>query len=73
MVGFHRKSHMFWVYVSVHNKQEGLLPDLDSKTTIATTDNIDFLQSHASVNSGVINSVVGMGQLYGWSSPSSNL
>ena len=51
MAGFHRKSHMFWVHVSVHNKQEGLLPDLDSKTTIATTDNIDFLQSRASVNS----------------------
>ena len=46
------------MHVSVHNKQEGLLPDRDSKTTIATTDNIDFLQSHASVNSGIINSVV---------------
>ena len=39
--------------VSTKRKSEGLLKDLDSSTfTIATTDNIDFLQSHASVYAG---------------------
>ena len=39
--------------VSVQRKMEGLLKELDSSTfTVATTDNIDFLQSHASVYSG---------------------
>lgn len=39
--------------VSAQHKQEGLLNVLDGKSlTVATTDNIDFLQSHASVYSG---------------------
>ena len=39
--------------VSAQCMQEGLLKDVKRKTfTIATTDNIDFLQSHASVYSG---------------------
>ena len=39
--------------VSVQCKMEGLLKELDSSTfTVATTDNIDFLQSYASVYSG---------------------
>ena len=39
--------------VSTKRKSDGLLKDLDSSTfTIATTDNIDFLQSHASVYAG---------------------
>ena len=39
--------------VSVQHKMEGLLKELDASTfTVATTDNIDFLQGHASVNSG---------------------
>ena len=41
------------VRVSVQRKQDGLLKGLDDKSfTVATTDNIDFLQSHASVYSG---------------------
>lgn len=41
------------VSVSVHRKQKGLLKWLDGKSfTAATTQNIDFLQSHASVYSG---------------------
>ena len=41
------------VRVSVQRKQHGLLKGLDDKSfTVATTDNIDFLQSHASVYSG---------------------
>ena len=41
------------VRVSAQRKQEGLLKELDDKSfTVATTDNIDFLQSHASVYSG---------------------
>lgn len=39
--------------VSAQRKQEGLLNVLDDKSlTVATTDNIDFLQSHASVYLG---------------------
>ena len=39
--------------MSVQRKQDGLLKGLDDKSfTVATTDNIDFLQSHASVYSG---------------------
>ena len=41
------------VRVSVQRKQDGLLKGLDDKSfTVATTDNIDFLQSHVSVYSG---------------------
>ena len=41
------------VRVSAQRKKEGLLKELDDKSfTVATTDNIDFLQSHASVYSG---------------------
>ncbi len=41
------------VRLSALRKQEGLLKGLDGGSfTIATTDNIDFLQSHASVYSG---------------------
>ena len=39
--------------VSIQRKMDGLLKDLDTSTfTVATTDNIDFLQSNASVYSG---------------------
>ena len=39
--------------VSMQRKMDGLLKDLDTTTfTVATTDNIDFLQSHASVYTG---------------------
>ena len=41
------------VRVSAQRKQEGLLKRLDGRCfTVATTDNINFLQSHASVYSG---------------------
>ena len=41
------------IKVSIQRKMDGLLKDLDTSTfTVATTDNIDFLQSHASVYSG---------------------
>ncbi len=40
------------VRVSAQRKQEGLLKGLDGESfTIATTDDIDFVQSHASVYS----------------------
>ena len=39
--------------VSTERKIDGILKDLDTTTfTIASTDSIDFLQSHASVYTG---------------------